>query len=316
MKKKNKKNHIRMRFSTLLLCCLAIVLCAAPRGWAFSMYCTEDGVYYYNGGVYCDDEDGEYDVTEELINTVREELDLDGDLDMLDIGAGATVNLYTSVTYSVQAHPGSILNIHSGTVGLYVIVCQNVTYADDADDADVTVYGKNFSVSNGAIDSEGKWLPDDGSGILTVTYSGSDNPIELWFLSDDIPIKLKETDSNSKVVEIDIKPGSNTNSINLKSKGKGKGKGVVPVAVLTTEDFNASDVDPTTVEFAGAEPVRWKLCDVDDDGEVDMLFHFKTKELKDLDENSTKATLTGETLGGNAITGSDEVRIVPRKKKK
>lgn len=108
-------------------------------------------------------------------------------------------------------------------------------------------------------------------------------------------------------VDIDIKPGSYPNSINLKSKG------VVPVAVLTSPDFDAATVDPDTVEFAGAAPLRWTWEDVDNDGDVDLLFHFKTQELN-LDENSTEATLTGETLTGDEIEGTDEVRIVPREK--
>ncbi len=111
-------------------------------------------------------------------------------------------------------------------------------------------------------------------------------------------------------VDIDIKPGSDPNSINLKSKG------VVPVAVLTTDDFDANDVDPSTVEFAGAEPVRWVMCDVDDDSDIDMLFHFKTQELVDLDENSTEATLVGTTYSGTPIQGTDVVNIVPTKKGK
>ena len=110
-------------------------------------------------------------------------------------------------------------------------------------------------------------------------------------------------------VEIDIKPGSDPNSINLNSKG------VVPVAVLTTDDFDASTVDPDTVVFAGATPVRWTLEDVDGDGDLDMLFHFKVQEL-DLTWASTEATLTGNTLGGQPISGTDTVRIVPPKGKK
>ena len=109
-------------------------------------------------------------------------------------------------------------------------------------------------------------------------------------------------------VNIDIKPGSDPNSINLKSKG------VVPVAVLTTDGFDASTVDPTTVEFAGTSPVRWVMCDMDGDGDMDILFHFKTQEL-DLDENSTEATLTGNTYCGLPIEGTDTVKIVPKDKK-
>jgi len=110
----------------------------------------------------------------------------------------------------------------------------------------------------------------------------------------------------SSACEIDIKPGSDPNSINLKSKG------VVPVAVLTTSCLDATTVDPDTVLFAGASPVRWTIEDVDGDGDMDLLFHFKTQEL-DLDENSTEATLTGSTYDGDPIQGTDTVNIVPKK---
>ena len=109
-------------------------------------------------------------------------------------------------------------------------------------------------------------------------------------------------------VEIDIKPGSDPNSINLKSKG------VVPVAVLS-DGFDASAVNPDTVVFAGASPVRWTLEDVDDDGNLDLLLHFKTQELN-LDEDSTEAVLTGETNIGQPIAGTDTVNIVPKGKGK
>jgi hypothetical protein len=108
-------------------------------------------------------------------------------------------------------------------------------------------------------------------------------------------------------ISIDIKPGSDPNSINLKSKG------VVPVAVLTTDGFDASNVDPATVLFAGAAPLHWTMEDVDGDGDVDLLFHFKTQELE-LDADSTDATLTGDTMDGKHIEGTDLVNIVPKGK--
>jgi len=111
------------------------------------------------------------------------------------------------------------------------------------------------------------------------------------------------------VVDIDIMPGSDPNSINLNSMG------VVPVAVLTTDDLDASTVDPDTVIFASAEPVRWTMEDVDNDGDIDMLFHFNAQDL-DLDENSTEATLLGTTYGGIAVEGTDTVNIVPKGKAK
>lgn len=106
-------------------------------------------------------------------------------------------------------------------------------------------------------------------------------------------------------VDIDIKPGSDPNSINLRSKG------VIPVALLTTPEFDATTVDPASVMFAGAMPVKWSTKDVDSDGDLDIVFHFKTREL-DLDSSSTEAILTGDTtnLTNPQIIGSDTVRIV------
>ena len=109
-------------------------------------------------------------------------------------------------------------------------------------------------------------------------------------------------------VTIDIKPGSNTNSINLKSQG------VTPVAVLTAGDFEANTIDPDTVLFAGASPVRSTMEDVDGDGDDDMLFHFKTQDLN-LKEDSTVATLTGETNEVTLIEGIGSVNIVSKGKK-
>ncbi len=108
-------------------------------------------------------------------------------------------------------------------------------------------------------------------------------------------------------VIIDIKPGSEPNSINLKSRG------VVPVAVLSTEDFDASTVDPITVKFADASPVKYRMEDVDLDGDLDLLLHFRTQDLN-LNENSTEATLTGRTYQGKDIQGTDSVRIVGKRK--
>jgi len=174
-------------------------------------------------------------------------------------------------------------------------------------------------------EAETIYLYDESNNLLgTVT---APNPSGFFGVLSDTPIKkfvidngvfpngwpdrffIDDFRANEPLIEvsIDIKPGSYPNSINLKSKG------VVAVAVLTTVDFDASTVDPATVEFAGATPLRWTLEDVDNDGDLDMLFHFDTQTLQ-LNENSTEATLTGETVGGQEFTGTDTVRIVPPKK--
>ncbi len=112
---------------------------------------------------------------------------------------------------------------------------------------------------------------------------------------------------------IDIKPGSDPNSINCNNE-----KGVVPVAILTTEEFDATTVDHTTVTFEGAsethvhkksgEPRRHEE-DVDGDGDTDLVFHFRLGDT-DLTCESTEGTLTGEIFDGQAIQGTDAVRMV------
>jgi len=165
--------------------------------------------------------------------------------------------------------------------------------------------GANGSVAINEDETTVTYTPDTGfHGTDTFTYTASDGKGGTDTATVTVTV-------NPLVIEvtIDIKPGSDPNSINLGSKG------VVPVAVLTTDDFDASEVDPEMVEFAGAEPERWTSEDVDGDGELDMLFHFKTEDLN-LKEDSEDATLTGQTLGGHDITGTDSVRIVPPKGKK
>ena len=112
-------------------------------------------------------------------------------------------------------------------------------------------------------------------------------------------------------IKIDIKPDGTPNSINLGSNGK------VPVAILSTETFDAATVNPASVSFAGA-PVQAKpkgklmasLEDVNGDGRLDLMLHFATQALL-LNNASTTATLTGLTSNGRCISGSDSVNIVP-----
>jgi len=125
-----------------------------------------------------------------------------------------------------------------------------------------------------------------------------------WLSFNDITTQLiiKELEA-----VIDIKPGSNRNSINLKSKG------LVPVAILTTEDFDALSVDADSVLFAGASVVKFHIEDVNGDGHNDMLLHFKTADLSELVSDSTEAMLTGTTVDGTPFKGTDTVQLIPEK---
>jgi hypothetical protein len=106
-------------------------------------------------------------------------------------------------------------------------------------------------------------------------------------------------------VDIDIKPGGFPNSINPRSKG------VIPVAILTTDTFDATTVDGTTVRFGPdeAEPAHYTLEDVDWDGDLDMIFHFRTQETG-IECGDNEVALSGETVDGQQITGKDSIKTV------
>jgi photosystem II stability/assembly factor-like uncharacterized protein len=120
-----------------------------------------------------------------------------------------------------------------------------------------------------------------------------------------------ETTFLVKTVAIDIKPGTYPNTINLGSGG------TVPVAILSSESFDATTIDPLTVTLAGAN-VRLKgkgtpmssFEDINKDGRLDILVHVETEALE-LTDTSTEAVLEGKTFSGRRIKGTDTVKVVP-----
>lgn len=164
-------------------------------------------------------------------------------------------------------------------------------------------------------------------GTYTVTYNVSDdagNPaVEVTRT-----VEVKVPTSTTIPVAIDIKPGSDQNSINLGSKGKGKAatsNAKIPVALFSTEDFDATLVDVSTVTLGDLEmedtPVVLKKNgeyqaaaeDVDGDGLMDMVFHFARATLLangDVTEASEYLYLTGSLVDGPDIEGMDAVRVI------
>lgn len=118
-------------------------------------------------------------------------------------------------------------------------------------------------------------------------------------------------------VAIDIKPGSYPNAINLGSYG------LVPVAILSSDEFDATTVDPESVELAGAGvSVRGKSNkymahqeDINEDGLLDLMVQVATENLEPDSFQDGSAILTGnllEEFGGTLIEGTDEITIVPK----
>ncbi|MBI4659959.1 MAG: hypothetical protein HY735_14050 [Verrucomicrobia bacterium] len=110
---------------------------------------------------------------------------------------------------------------------------------------------------------------------------------------------------------IDIKPGTLDNTVNLSSQG------TLPVAILSSSDFDAPSVDAASVTLAGAvvkirrngTPLAASE-DVNGDGLLDVVVHILTSELQ-IGEGETRAVLTAMDLtGGIILRGSDTISVV------
>ena len=226
---------------------------------------------------------------------------------MVDILTGA------DITGGLYITPESIVNIYGGNVGGEgIVLVQNGT------DPIVFVHGTNFAVDGvplAASATEFTVNPYDG-GTLTGTYENGYS-INLLFHSN-IPINLVNTGTPPPPqpinVEIDIKPGSDDNTINLGSNG------VIPVAILSTPDFDATTaINPDNVFLAGSSvAVRGKgnkslasQEDVNGDGLMDLVVKVETENLDPGTFQDGIAIL--EVIVDNTVVyeGSDSINIVP-----
>jgi len=133
---------------------------------------------------------------------------------------------------------------------------------------------------------------------------------------------------------VDIKPGSWPNPLNKRSRGK------FAVAICGTEDFDATTIDPATVEITsegfegGVSPLRWSFEDVatpypgspggghalGGDGYLDLVLHFSTQEIVtmlELCDFEPGTTLLLDIRGnllqehdGTAMQGTDTILLV------
>jgi len=194
----------------------------------------------------------------------------------------------------------------------------NVLHHEPAQAIAINSEGRIFLSSAGSrafssIDDGLTWQ-EFGEGLInaSVRVFGFDSVGHLYAgLWDGGVMRTVETTFLVKTVAIDIKPGAYPNTINLGSGG------TVPVAILSSETFDATTVDPLTVTLSGAN-VRLKgkgtpmssFEDINKDGRLDLLVHVETEALE-LTDTSTEAVLEGKTFSGRRIKGTDTVKVVP-----
>lgn len=170
----------------------------------------------------------------------------------------------------------------------------------------------NFNLGGGInLTLTGRPIGDANSdGILDAVLVSAGNLGSSWQAFDGTPYTEAfnvqfELISTTVTVAIDIKPGSNTNPVNPFSTGK------VTVAILTTNDFDASIVDADSVRFGPdlAEPTMYRIDDVDSDGDWDLKLKFLVQDTGILC-GDTEGTLTAQTLNSDQIVGTDAIKTV------
>jgi hypothetical protein len=97
--------------------------------------------------------------------------------------------------------------------------------------------------------------------------------------------------------------GSGDNKINLKSKG------TVSVTILATDSFDPANVNPVSVNFGGADSIKWSAANGNSKKAKDLKLTFNIEQLK-LTTDDTEAKLTGELYDRTPIKGSIAVKVV------
>ena len=115
-------------------------------------------------------------------------------------------------------------------------------------------------------------------------------------------------------VDIDIRPFSRRNKIYQGHRG------LIPVAILSSEDFDApNQVDRESLTFGqtGEEESKAFVLrrgkDVNRDGMKDLIIFFRAK-MAGFEIGDVQGFLQGKTIDGEAIKGEDSVSIVKKKR--
>ena len=116
----------------------------------------------------------------------------------------------------------------------------------------------------------------------------------------------------STLVAIDIKPGTEPNCFSR------NGHGVIPVAILGSASFDATQVDETTVELEGlgikmagkSGNLLAHVEDVNGDGIDDLVVQIEDDDGV-MEEGDATTTLCGVLFDGRCFEGSDSICVIP-----
>ena len=231
--------------------------------------------------------------------------------------------------------------VHHNSMGIFMnspSVLGNKVYHNDFIANTLQAWDKDNNIWDNGYPSGGNYW-SDYAGVDD--YSGPGQNLPGSDGIGDTPYAFTGNQDNYPLMEarnavpVDIKPTSCPNPLNVKSKG------VLPVAILGTDSFDATQVDPSTITLQGVAPIRWAIEDVaapyspyigkescqncttaGPDGYSDLTLKFDAQAIVDIlgevqDGDCVKLTITGwlkEEFGGSPIIGEDLVWILKKGK--
>jgi len=104
-------------------------------------------------------------------------------------------------------------------------------------------------------------------------------------------------------VQIEITPGHPDKRI---SPGKA---GQFSVALFGSADLDVREIEPSSLRFHGAAPVRAELRDINGDGQLDLVIFFDQASVR-LSPYAKKARMTGWLKNSQVFIGEDRVTVV------
>lgn len=128
--------------------------------------------------------------------------------------------------------------------------------------------------------------------------------LKLWNIAK-TDFSDRSSEGVGEPVAVDVEPNHSTNTINLQSHGQ------VEVAILSNSSFDATSIDPNSVQLgvsgALALPKKNRTRDVNGDKVPDLILSFKL-QATGIQTSDTQVCLWGSTLGGIPIFGCDAIQ--------
>ena len=214
-------------------------------------------------------------------------------------GLPGSQQITVTVTESTNTPPG--VAITDPADGTSVVEGTLLSFAGTANDAEDGDLGATLAWESNIDGSLGVGATAEATlslGVHTITATSTDGGGLPG--STQITVTITEV---PRVVNIDVLPGDSANVVFPNQTGN------LPVAVLSSADFNASTVDPDSLRFGLGEATRTgdvEISDVDGQFGNDTTVRFRVQD-SGIFCNDTEVSVYGETLEGLPITGTGSI---------